>query len=210
MPDVVIVALGSGNVSSIVQAVRLLGSTPIVSDEPAVIASHRKLILPGVGNFGAAMEDLRAKRLIPVLREYAIDVSNHMLGICLGMQLLAEWGTETANGTRDAGLGIVDGTVRSLRSAGCQLRLPHVGWNELNPGPAWSSFCHVVPERTDVYFVHSYAMQNSDPLSIAATTTYGVEFISALRQDNIWATQFHPEKSSTGGLALLRQFLEHP
>jgi glutamine amidotransferase len=137
-----------------------------------------------------------------------------LLGVCVGMQLLASYsmegtGAEASDGV--PGLGLIPGRVEHLRTLGCGLRVPHVGWNEVKIAPNTSGLFDGIPDGTDFYFVHSYAFVPDDPAAVLATTDYGVPVTAAVRRGHIWGTQFHPEKSSRAGFRLLRNFVEgHP
>jgi len=136
-----------------------------------------------------------------------------LLGICLGMQLLATTSMEgvadnAANGV--AGLNFIPGRVESLRTLGCGQRIPHVGWNEVTSHTKTGGLFDGIPDSTDFYFVHSYAFVPEDPAHVLATTLYDVPVTAAVRCGHIWGTQFHPEKSSRAGFQLLRNFIENP
>ncbi len=136
-----------------------------------------------------------------------------ILGICLGMQLLATSsfeGVNDNNSNEAIGLNFIPGRVRSLKSLGCGLRVPHVGWNDVTIYPSHSDFFDGIPNGTDFYFVHSYAFVPEDTAHIVATTFYGIPVTAAVRFGHIWGTQFHPEKSSRAGFQLLRNFIENP
>ena len=190
---------GAGNVGSVIKAVRYLGHEAELADRPEQLASAHKLILPGQGHFGAMMDSLAQRRLLEPLREY-LDSGKPYLGICLGLQALYET-SEEAPGVR--GLGILPGAVTRFRGI---FKVPHVGWSQLEiarAGPVLSG----IRQGDFVYFCHSYY----GPLTEYATgiTDYGQRFASAVEKQNVWAVQFHPEKSGEAGLKILSNFLEH-
>ena len=198
---VVVIDYGMGNLFSVASALRYLGCDPLISDDPQVVKAATHVILPGVGSFRLAMERLRATGLDDAVRNTA-QSGHHLLGICLGMQLLGTSSTEDGNTT---GLGIISNTVQLFdESAG--IKIPHVGFNEINPTTTTGLF-EDLPAKPHFYFVHSYRM-SVDALDCAyATCTYGEEFLAAFDMDNVCGAQFHPEKSQANGLQLLKNFL---
>jgi glutamine amidotransferase len=201
--SVIIIDYGMGNLGSVRRALEDGGATVAVSDDPAVIRSADALILPGVGAFARGMQNLRERRLDLAMAE-AIEEGRPLLGICLGMQLLADEGCE---GGRTDGLGFISGTVEPMELAEPSVRIPHVGWNEIH----LESCCPLtqdIPSGSDFYFVHSYHFRAADPATVVATTPYGTPFVSMVGRDRVFGTQFHPEKSSKAGAQLLRNFLE--
>jgi glutamine amidotransferase len=198
---VTIVNYGMGNLTSARMALEHVGADVEMTSDPDRVAAAEALVLPGVGAFPKAMRELRARGLeAPIRERHAAGVP--VIGICLGMQLLFESSTELGGET---GLGLLGGTVEPLRTAG--LKLPQIGWNEVG----WrgdSALSHGLPPRTAMYHVHSYAALPSDVTVVAGTAHYGEEFVSAVSQGNLFGVQFHPEKSSADGLALLRNFVQ--
>lgn len=198
---VVVVDFGMGNLASVQRAFEECGAPVEVTPDPARLAKASHLVLPGVGAFGDAMGRLAAGGWIEPIRQAAAD-GVPTLGICLGMQLLADQGEE--NGQHE-GLGLVPGRVRRLQPLRGE-RVPHVGWNEVaqqRPYPLFDG----IPDRADFYFVHSYHFDAAPGAEVAACTPYCGEFVAVVRCGNVWGTQFHPEKSSRLGLRLLRNFL---
>ena len=192
---IVLLDYGMGNLRSVQKAIQFLGAEASIQQN---LAGAEKLIIPGVGAFGAAMDRLR-----PLVHEVRALASGGapLLGICLGMQLFLERSEEHGD---HAGLGIIGGQVRHLPSNG--LKIPQVGWNEAAFRP--NSRLGAGMEASDqVYFVHSLFTDCADEADVAATTDYGISFPSAIERGNIWGTQFHPEKSGRVGLRLLRNFL---
>lgn len=191
----------AGNIKSVEKALILLGEEPVVTRDPAVILAADKVILPGVGNFGDAMEKLHSYGLVEVIRQVA-EKKIPFLGICLGLQLLFERSDE-APGVE--GLGILKGEIlRIPEQEG--LKIPHMGWNSLHFQNGGRLFANI-PEDTYVYFVHSYYLRAEDEEIVKATTEYSTCIHASVEQGNILACQFHPEKSSTWGLKILENFI---
>jgi glutamine amidotransferase len=199
---VAIVDYGMCNLDSVARAVSECGGAPLVTDDPRDLASARAIILPGVGAFGVGMAHLKERGLVEPLREQVLDKKIPFLGICLGMQLLARRGEE--NGGAE-GLGWLDAETVLIKPAPGE-RLPHIGWNEVRLERESPLFAGIAP-GTDFYFVHSYALRPRDPSAILATAPYGDGVCAAVRKDNLYGVQFHPEKSQKAGFALLRNFL---
>ena len=198
---VVVIDYGMGNLFSVASALRYLGCDPLISDDPQVVRAATHVILPGVGSFRLAMERLRATGLDDAVRNTA-QSGHHLLGICLGMQLLGTSSTEDGNTT---GLGIISNTVQLFdESAG--IKIPHVGFNEINPTTTTGLF-EDLPAKPHFYFVHSYRMSVGALDCAYATCTYGEEFLAAFDMGNVCGAQFHPEKSQANGLQLMKNFL---
>jgi imidazole glycerol-phosphate synthase subunit HisH len=202
---VAIVNYGMGNLGSVRRALEDLGASVTIADHPAALFECHRAILPGVGAFAEGMERLRAGGWTEGLRRLVRESGRPLLGICLGMQMLADEGDE---GGLTPGLGLVPGRVRRLDALGCALRIPHVGWNDVTHRGADPLFAHVA-QGTDFYFVHSYALVAADPATVSATVDYGATLTVAVRSGNVFGTQFHPEKSSRAGRQLLRNFLDY-
>lgn len=198
---IVIIDYDAGNIKSVEKALISLGEKVTVSADPAVILNADGVILPGVGAFGEAMEKLHAFGLVDVIKEVAIS-GKPFLGICLGLQLLFD-SSEESPGVE--GLGILKGKIVRIPE-GEGLKIPHIGWNSLNY-PNNGRLFQSVAEGSYVYFVHSYYLQAEDEAIVTATTEYGVEIQASVEKDNIFACQFHPEKSSEVGLKLLENFI---
>ncbi|MCR5426883.1 MAG: imidazole glycerol phosphate synthase subunit HisH [Lachnospiraceae bacterium] len=196
-----IIDYDAGNIKSVEKALQYLGAEAVVTRDPETILSSDGVILPGVGAFGDAMGRLRSYGLEEVLQ----DVTKRgipFLGICLGLQLLFE-DSEESPGVK--GLGILKGHIRRIPSDG-GLKVPQIGWNSLS-FPKKGTLFEGVPEGSFVYFVHSYYLQAEDPGIVVATTEYGVTIHAAVEQGNVFAMQYHPEKSSDNGLTMLRNFV---
>ena len=198
---IAIIDYDAGNIKSVEKALLSMGETPVLTRDPEVILQSDHIILPGVGSFGDAMENLNKFGLIDVIHE-AINRKIPFLGICLGLQLLFESSEETPG---EAGLGILKGKIVRIPE-GPGLKIPHMGWNSLNVREGASLFKGLEKEPY-VYFVHSYYLQAKDPKIVAATTEYGVTIHASVEKENVFACQFHPEKSSKTGLAILKNFL---
>lgn len=205
---VTIIDYGSGNLRSVQKALERVGVEGRIADDPNVVAESSHLVLPGVGAFGDAIRALRARGLIePILRHIRAD--RPFLGICMGLQLLFESGTE---GGHHEGLGVLDGQVARFEPpAGLQipLKIPHMGWNQV----CWRSIDGSPPigrEGEHFYFVHSYVARPRDEAVIAATSDYGGPFCAAVARGRLFATQFHPEKSQRAGMELLRHCMRRP
>ena len=204
MNRVAIVDYGMCNLDSVRRAVEECGGEAIVTDEGADLDRADRIILPGVGAFPEAMANLRARELDKLLAEQVLAQDAPFLGICLGMQLMATTGIEVEP---TDGLGWIPATVERLVPTATDRRVPHMGWNEVDPAPGCALFAGIA-ERTDFYFVHSFHVACDDAANVAATTPYCGGFTSAVqRGDTVFGVQFHPEKSQKAGFALLRNFL---
>ena len=206
--SIVIVDYHKGNLRSVERGLVEVGGTALVSDDPSVIAAADALVLPGVGSFGDAAAYLRESGQREALLA-ALDRDVPFPGICLGLQLLFERGTETADGSAAPGLGVLPGSATRLESS--RLKVPHVGWDQLDLTPLGRA-CPLfsgVAEGAHVYFTHSYALADDVPAElVTARTHYARSFASAAWDGaNTYGVQFHPEKSSAVGLQILRNFV---
>lgn len=197
---ITVIDLNIGNIASVGKALNRLNIQYVISDSSRDIESAEKIILPGVGNFFEAVKRIKNLGLADILRERVIDKKIPLLGICLGMQLLADYGDE---GGGAKGLNFINGQIKLLRTDKAKLRLPHIGWNDVN----FTDFKLFtgIKNGSCFYFVHSYEMVIQEEVRIA-TSNYGVDFIAALQKGNIMGVQFHPEKSQEAGLCLLNNF----
>lgn len=199
---ITIVDYGMGNLRSVQKAFEKIGAEAAIADHPMAIANAKRLVLPGVGAFRDAIAELRRKDLVEPVKDH-VAAGKPFLGICLGLQLLFDVSFE---GGEHEGLGILRGQVeRFPEDSG--LKVPHMGWNRLRragrqPGLAG------IPDDAHFYFVHSYHVVPEDDEVVAARTDYILPFVSAVSRDNLFAAQFHPEKSQTHGMQLLRNFAE--
>ncbi len=195
-----LVDYGMGNRRSVHKALERVGARVVQSSDPATLAASDGLVVPGVGAFPAAMQNLDRLGLSELVRERA-SAGTPVLGICLGMQLLFEGSEEIE---RTQGLGLVPGEVRWLRDTG--LRIPHIGWNEVSFRRA-SPLTYGLPERgCAFYHVHSLAPHPRGPADVVATAEYGEAFATIVQRGSVFGVQFHPEKSSVDGLRLLENF----
>lgn len=199
---VAIIDYDAGNLRSVEKALEALGAETVVTRDPEVIAGSSRVILPGVGSFGDAMERLNQYGLPDVIRR-TVSGNKPFLGICLGLQLLFE---ESEESTGVPGLGILKGKILKIpQTEG--LKIPHMGWNSLNLKPDSRLFAGI-RDQEYVYFVHSYYLKAQEESQVAATTWYGTEIHAAVEAGNVFACQFHPEKSGDTGLRILKNFLE--
>jgi glutamine amidotransferase len=199
---IAIVDYGMGNLRSVQKGFEKVGHQAVVTNDPAVLADARKLVLPGVGAFEDCIGELRRRKLVEPIKA-AIDAGKPFLGICLGLQLLFDVSYE---GGRHEGLGIVPGEVVRF-DVPPEYKVPHMGWNELSVRRR-SPVLEGIPDGTHVYFVHSYYVVPKEKSVIATQTSYHLPFTSAIWRDNVFATQFHPEKSQSMGLRMLKNFAE--
>lgn len=196
-----IIDYDAGNLKSVEKALAALGEEAVISRDPEVITGADRVILPGVGAFGDAMGKIRQYGLEEVIHQVA-EAGTPFLGICLGLQLLFE-SSEESPGT--PGLGILSGSILRIPDEP-GLKIPHMGWNSLDIQPGARLFSGI-DQGAYVYFVHSYYLKASDPSIVAASTEYGVRIHASVEKGNVFACQFHPEKSSQVGLKILANFL---
>jgi glutamine amidotransferase len=204
---IAIIDYGMGNLRSVQKGFEKIGSEAVVTADPQVVLEAERVVLPGVGAFADCMTNLEQAGFVePILK--IIAQGRPFLGICLGLQLLF---TESEEFGIHKGLNVIPGRVRrfpeGMVEADEKLKVPHMGWNQISfrgRPPAFEG----IDEGANVYFVHSYYVQPDDEAVIATTTGYGINFCSAIRKDNIVATQFHPEKSQSVGLRILKNFAE--
>ena len=206
-----VIDYGVGNLGSVMRALEELRVTQTLVTRPVDMRAMDCLILPGVGNFSDCARLLNHGSWPEALRDEVQVSGKPLLGVCVGMQLLASSsaeGMDTSAPEDTLGLGLIPGRVEHLRTLGCGLRVPHVGWNAVSPATSHGGLFDGIPEGTDFYFVHSYAFVAEDPADVLATTDYDIPVVAAVRRGNVWGTQFHPEKSSRAGFRLLRNFIE--
>jgi len=196
---IAIIDYGMGNLRSVQAGLSYVEQKSFITDDPRKVIEADGVVLPGVGAFGDAIKRLDDTGLGDAFRE-AVNLGKPCIGICLGLQLLF---SESDEGGLYKGLDIVKGRVVRFTN---QLKVPHMGWNQLNIKQKESPLFRDIPEGTYVYFVHSYYVAPDDSSVIAATTNYGIDFTSVIAKDNLFGTQFHPEKSQNLGLQILRNF----
>ena len=199
---IAIIDYGAGNLQSVEKALRHIGCSCTVTSKPQELMSAQAAVLPGVGAFGEAMASLRSRGLDSAIKSY-VKTGRPLLGICLGLQVLFE-SSEESPGTE--GLSLLPGKILRLPE-NCGLKVPHIGWNSLDLKiPGW--LLKGLPQEPYVYFVHSYYLQTKPEL-VCATAQYGAEIHAAVQSGNIAACQFHPEKSGSTGLSILRNFADY-
>jgi glutamine amidotransferase len=199
---IALIDYGAGNLHSVHNALKAAGAATVsVTADPDIVRTADRVVLPGVGAFRACIEPLRAiPGMIEAMHEAVFDKGRPFLGICVGMQLLADAGEEFG---RHEGLGWIGGTVRLIEPGDAAIKVPHMGWNDV---VLRRDHALVVPG--EAYFLHSYHFEAADPADIVATTDHGGPLVAAVGRDNMLGVQFHPEKSQAYGLATLARFLE--
>jgi len=200
---IAIVDYGLGNLFSVAKAFEMLGAEARITGSPDEIRRADRVVLPGVGAFGDGMDHLRANGLDAALHDAVIRDQKPFLGICLGLQLLADVGEEYGE---HRGLGWIPGRVRKLNVESVGLKVPHIGWNDVAVSRENPLF-RGLKANADFYFVHSYMLDCAEPINVVATASYGEAVTAAILRGNIFATQFHPEKSQDNGLKLLENFI---
>ena len=198
---IAVINYGAGNLQSVVKAFEFIGCRAEVIDRPERLAQADAAVLPGVGSFGDAMDSLKSRGFVEPVRQF-VDSGKPFLGICLGLQLLFE-SSEESPGV--PGLGLLKGKILRIPDEP-GLKVPHIGWNSLTFSTPKSLLFQGLSENPYVYFVHSYYLQAEDSKVVSATAEYGVTIHAAVQCENLFATQFHPEKSGNVGLQMLRNF----
>ena len=199
---IIVVDYGMGNLHSVSKALVVAGAQVRVTDDAKTIAGADSLVVPGVGAFGDAMNRLTQLNLCEPIRGH-IEAGKPFLGICLGLQLLFDVGCEDGE---YAGLGVLAGKVVRFERDDPALKIPHMGWNQVRI-VGGSPVLGGLTDEDYLYFVHSYYVESDDESIVATWTDYGGEFVSSVARDNLFACQFHPEKSQTLGLKILRNFV---
>lgn len=202
MKDVILIDAGTGNLRSVQKAFEFVGANVQRTDDPKKILSGKRVVLPGVGAFGDFMSGLRASGLEDAVKE-VVEKNIPLLGICVGMQALFDIGEEMGE---HKGLGILSGKVIEFPKMP-ELKIPHTGWNQLEVKSEASLF-NQVNDEAYVYFNHSYYCQPQNSSDVIAQTNYGIKYACAVQHENIFGVQFHPEKSQSVGLQILKNFLE--
>ena len=199
---IAIIDYDAGNIKSVEKAIQYLGEDAVITRDRDLILNSDKVILPGVGSFGDAMAKIREYDLVNTIYD-VVDKKTPFLGICLGLQLLFKTSEESEGVT---GLGLLDGRIIRIPDAP-GLKIPHMGWNSLNIKPGATLF-QGIEDQSYVYFVHSYYLQAEHEEDVAATTVYSTKIHASVEHENIYACQFHPEKSSDVGIQILKNFVE--
>jgi glutamine amidotransferase len=192
-----------GNLRSVEKAFEVSGAKARITSSKLEIEKAGKIVLPGVGAFTSAVRELEKRRLVDVIRKKVLSGAPY-LGLCLGLQLLFEGSEENEGQRRANGFGIIEGRVKKFRG---NLKIPHMGWNTLDVKKVGSPLLKGVGAGESFYFVHSYYGAPKDKGWISTTTRYGVDFCSSVWRYNIFATQFHPEKSQSSGLKIIKNFI---
>lgn len=205
MRSVTVVDYGMGNLKSILMAMSEIGAEAIISSDVGVVQAAKRLIIPGVGSFADGMKNLRTLGLVEAIQKLSLHDNRPLLGICLGMQLLASKGYE---GEECEGLKIIPGEAKRLVPKSPNQRIPHVGWNDVRLKKENALFANI-PDLSDFYFVHGYHLVPSDKSHIVGTTDYCGDIVSVVNNRNTWGVQFHPEKSGPLGYRLLKNFIEY-
>lgn len=202
---VTIIDYNMGNIASIENMLKKIGSPTIVTSEPTIIKEAEKIILPGVGAFDYGMQNLHDLGIDEILKEKVLKENVPLLGICLGMQLL----TEESEEGKLPGLGFIKAKTKKFRTGynGQNIKIPHMGWNYIVPESDSKLFLNSLKDMR-FYFVHSYYVECKEKSNVLASTSYGDHFASAIGKDNIFGVQFHPEKSHSYGMNLLKNFVE--
>ena len=198
-----IIDYGMGNLLSVLNAFEMIGADAVILSDPEQMNEMERLVLPGVGAFGNCMQNLQSKGFVSELNRQVIELKKPIFGICLGMQLMAKRSDEFGEHN---GLGWFDAEVVRLKTIDQHLRVPHIGWNNIffeKTNPLFKG----VTSTAETYFVHSYFMQCKDAADVVCTTEYGGPVTAAVMKGNIFATQFHPEKSQDNGLQILKNFI---
>ena len=207
-PVIAVIDYGMGNLRSVQKGLQRVGGDARIVTTPAEIASADKIVLPGVAAFGDAAEHLRQRGIDDAIRR-AVSDGTPYLGFCLGLQLLFEVSYEYGE---HRGLGILGGKVVRFDFADVEsnepLRVPHIGWNQVWKRGEACSMLNAMADGEYFYFDHSYHVVPAEDTTVATVTDYGTDFVSAVWKDNIFATQFHPEKSQAAGLKILQAFVE--
>jgi glutamine amidotransferase len=200
---VAVVDYGMGNLRSVYNAIDLLGFEATIINSPEKLSDFNRVILPGVGSYGVCMKNLDNSGFSQAIKEF-VNTGKPLMGICLGMQVLSDKGLE---GGEFLGLGLVKGEVVKLEVTEQDLKIPHVGWNAVNFSNPHHPLAKGLKQDSTFYFTHSYYFNAKKEENIFGVTSYGKDFVSAIIKDNVFATQFHPEKSQDSGLTLLKNFL---
>ncbi len=200
---ITVIDYGLGNLRSVVKALESVGAKVKVASTPQEITKAKAIVLPGVGSFQRAIENLNKLEILHALYSAIKEENKPFLGICLGLQLLFMESTEHGS---HKGLNIIEGKVKKF---GATVKIPHMGWNQIKLKNKSSKIFDGIPDNSYFYFVHSYYVDPKDRSIITTTTDYGTEFASSVQKDNVYGLQFHPEKSSGLGLKILENFVKN-
>lgn len=200
---VYIINYESGNLYSVQRAIKILGYEPLIISEPELLKNADKVIIPGVGSFNQGISNLKKKYFDQAIFEY-VKTGKDLLGICLGMQLFMNQSNEFG---KNKGLSLIDGTVKNLDFK-ANTPVPHIGWNNISISKNDSKFLNKISNENYFYFIHSYYVHLNEEIDYAFKTDYGdISFVSLINKENIFGTQFHPEKSGKIGLKMIKNFL---
>lgn len=202
-----IINYGMGNLGSVRRSFEEIGAEVLLANHPAILYEVNRIVLPGVGAFSEGMSHLINGNWLEAIQDTVVQQKKPLLGICLGMQMLADIGFE---GGETNGLGLISGTVKRIDQLGCNQRIPHMGWNEVNYHQTGHALLQHIPDSSDFYFVHSYAFNVSNDADLIASTQYGCSLAAVVAKNNVFGCQFHPEKSSKAGRQLLKNFMAYP
>ena len=203
MEKVAVIDYGMGNLRSVSNAIDLLGFEATIINSPEKISNFDRVILPGVGSYGVCMQNLNSSGFTQAIKDF-VQTGKPLMGICLGMQVLSDKGIE---GGEFQGLGLVDGEVVRIELPDKNLKIPHVGWNTVSFNDPGHPLLKGLKQNSTFYFTHSYYFKTKKEKNIFGVTSYGKDFASTIISENVFATQFHPEKSQENGLTLLKNFL---
>ena len=195
--------IGISNIFSVKTIIFTLGYNLKIIKSPEELSKSDKIIFPGVGSYKSAIEKIKKLNLEESLFDNIMIKKKPFLGICVGMQVLSDNGYEMG---KHKGLGFIKGEVKNLKELGCSFQIPHIGWNHVNM--KHNTLTSGINQNSDFYFIHSYSFCGVDSNNIIGTTDYGCKVVAIINKDNIFGTQFHPEKSSKAGKILIKNFLE--
>jgi glutamine amidotransferase len=201
--NVAIINYGLGNIRSLFNCLKKIDANPQIINSPQELKKFNKIILPGVGSYKDAMKLIKKFGWDEGISDYLINRENQLFGICVGMQILSSFGLEYG---KTQGLDIIDGEVQDLAKFGCKLKLPHIGWNDIQLENK-SYITKGISNNSCFYFVNGYAFNLKNKNNLIATVNYDIKFPAIIEKDNVVGTQFHPEKSSKAGYQILKNFL---
>lgn len=204
MKKILLLDTGIGNIQSVANVLEHLGASFLISDDVTELRTADKIIFPGVGTYGNAVERITRKGLYEPIRGALLKEKKLCLGICVGMQVFSEFGHEFGN---HKGLGVIPGVVKKIDTSGEKLQLPHVGWNDVEHSGT-SALFKDIPQGTSFYFLHSFHFVPTDERRVSSRVRYGGNVVAAIESENVFGVQFHPEKSQGPGIQLIRNFVE--